>query len=245
MEKMNFNNNQPVIFSDILFSLWRQARIAELQPPDSRSLDSNNESLQKPRLLLHVCCAPCSSVVLERLNRFFNLTLYFYNPNIFPQQEYTRRLRELEWFVSKSSVQDQNFFPQEKLSVIAEQYDIQEFYRATNVHSEPSLQTEKERGERCKRCYRFRIEKAFEYARTHSFDALTTTLSLSPHKNARTINALGMELESHADSVRFLCADFKKQDGYKRSLELSKKFNLYRQTYCGCEFSLCIFRGKA
>ena len=239
---MNSDSNRSVVSSDILLSLWKQARVfdnaAEPQMPDSRPPDCNAECRHKPRLLLHVCCAPCSSVVVERLNRFFDLTLYFYNPNIFPQEEYARRLNELERFINEMNVESQNCFLKGKPVVIAEQYDVQEFYRATNVHSEPSLQTENECGERCKRCYRFRVERAFEYARAHSFDAITTTLSLSPHKDARTINALGMELESRADSVRFLCADFKKQDGYKRSLELSKKFTLYRQTYCGCEFSL-------
>jgi predicted adenine nucleotide alpha hydrolase (AANH) superfamily ATPase len=129
-------------------------------------------------------------------------------------------------------------------------YTPEDYYQLTNVRLEQELQLEPERGERCRRCYLFRMKKAYEYAAEHHFDFMTTTLSLSPHKDAQAVNAIGRDLEAeHArqagiahpgsgQTTRFLYADFKKQNGYKRSLELSEKYHLYRQSYCGCEFSL-------
>jgi predicted adenine nucleotide alpha hydrolase (AANH) superfamily ATPase len=190
---------------------------------------------RKPSLLLHACCAPCSSAVLEVLAPLFTISLYYYNPNIHPEIEYHRRLDELRTFVSR--------FPlASNIALIEESYDPEEYYVQTSVREQPDLRTEPERGERCFRCYRFRMKKAFCYAAQHKFDFVTTTLSLSPHKDSEKINTIGRMLETTVRSGNFrtpafLYADFKKKDGYKRSLVLSAEYNLYRQDYCGCEFS--------
>jgi predicted adenine nucleotide alpha hydrolase (AANH) superfamily ATPase len=189
----------------------------------------------KPSLLLHACCAPCSSAVLEVLTPLFTISLYYYNPNIHPESEYHRRLDELRMFVSQ-------FPPASDVALIEENYNQEEYYTQTNVREQPNLQTEAERGERCFRCYHFRLKKAFDYAIQHKFDFVTTTLSLSPHKDSEKINTIGRILETteRLDAgpfPAFLYADFKKKDGYKRSLVLSAQYNLYRQDYCGCEFS--------
>jgi predicted adenine nucleotide alpha hydrolase (AANH) superfamily ATPase len=190
----------------------------------------------KPTLLLHACCAPCSSSVLERLEDDFEITLFFYNPNIHPLSEHERRLTELRGFLAARTAPGGRALP-----LVETAYEPEDFYRATNARNEPALQAEGERGERCRRCYWFRMKAAFEYARKGGFAYMTTTLSLSPHKDAVAINRIGKSLEEESSGeggTRFFCADFKKQDGFKRSLELSKKFNLYRQSYCGCEYSL-------
>ena len=199
---------------------------------------SNASNTNKPTLLLHACCAPCSSAVLERLSNFFDITIFYYNPNIHPQAEYERRRDELNSFIS-------NFPPAANISLIITDYNPEEFFSATNVNNEPELKTESERGERCRRCYQFRMKKAFEYACQNSFDYMTTTLSISPHKDAEKINSIGKELEQSArnssDNTKkipaFLFSDFKKKNGFKRSLEISAEYNLYRQDYCGCVFS--------
>jgi predicted adenine nucleotide alpha hydrolase (AANH) superfamily ATPase len=187
----------------------------------------------KPALLIHACCAPCSSAVLEKLSDSFEITLYFYNPNIYPLEEYERRLAELRRFCGMTAG------IRGKPAIVEAVYDSEEFYRATAARENVSLQKEGERGERCGRCYSLRMRKTFEYAAAHDIDFWTTTLSVSPHKDAHMINAIGQQLAARrADKAQYLWADFKKKDGYKRSLELSKKFGLYRQSYCGCEFSL-------
>jgi predicted adenine nucleotide alpha hydrolase (AANH) superfamily ATPase len=203
----------------------------------------------RPALLLHACCAPCSSAVIERLAASYDITLFFYNPNIYPATEYVRRISELRNFASAFAVDanppDINPPARKRgFPVVEAAYEPEVFYRETRAREETELQTERERGERCRRCYRFRLRAAFEYAAKHGFGVVTTTLSLSPYKDAGAINAAGMELarlfaqRGAPDTVDFLCADFKKRDGYKRSLELSKKYGLYRQSYCGCEYSL-------
>jgi predicted adenine nucleotide alpha hydrolase (AANH) superfamily ATPase len=191
---------------------------------------------RKPSLLLHSCCAPCSSAVLEVLAPLFEISLYYYNPNIHPESEYRRRLDELRTFAGQ-------FPPATNIALIEENYNPEDFYTQTRVREQPALQMDAERGERCFRCYRSRLQKAFDYAVKNKFDFVTTTLSLSPHKDSEKINAIGRELEATARSnickpPAFLYADFKKKDGYKRSLVLSAQYNLYRQDYCGCEFSL-------
>lgn len=199
---------------------------------------SNDSNDNKPTLLLHACCAPCSSAVLERLSNFFDITIFYYNPNIHPQAEYERRRDELKSFIS-------NFPPAENISLIIDSYNPEEFFSATNVNNEPELKTEGERGERCRRCYQFRMKKAFEYAYQNGFDYMTTTLSISPHKDAEKINTIGIDLEqtlkNFSDSQKkipaYLFSDFKKKNGFKRSLEISAEYNLYRQDYCGCVFS--------
>jgi len=184
----------------------------------------------KKKLLLHACCGPCSSAVLERLSEFFAVTIYFYNPNIYPQAEYIRRKDELKKFLAD--------FPQGKdISIIENFYEPNDFYTAINIEQEPELKQEKERGERCRRCYHFRLQKTFEYAKEHGFDFFTTTLSRSPHKDSEKINTIGKILSQESTLPQFLYADFKKKNGFKRSLELSQEYNLYRQDYCGCFYS--------
>ena len=176
----------------------------------------------RPKLLLHACCAPCSSATLERLSAHFDLTILYYNPNIYPPEEYHRREAELERFVEQAGYH----YP-----VVELPYDPQEFYAAVK-----GLENEPEKGVRCTVCYRLRMRRAAQYAAEHGFDWFTTTLSISPHKDAKRINAIGQELEQEF-GVRHLPSDFKKQNGYLRSLQLSEEYGLYRQDYCGCEFS--------
>ena len=177
----------------------------------------------RPRLLLHACCGPCSSAVLEQLSQFFEITVLYYNPNTWPEAEYRRRGQELERFVAAAHPLG--------VKVVEDHYDPQEFYSAV-----AGLEAEPERGGRCTVCYRMRMKEAARYAAAHGFDWFCTTLSISPHKDAARINAIGQELEAQY-GVRHLPNDFKKKNGYKRSLELSAEYGLYRQDYCGCEFS--------
>ena len=177
----------------------------------------------KPKLLLHACCAPCSSAVLERLREHFSITILYYNPNIYPPQEYHRREQELERFLQDAGMSG--------ISLIELPYDPQEFYTAVK-----GLEAEPERGERCTVCYRLRMEQAARYAAAHGFDWFTTTLSISPVKDPVRINQIGQEL-AQKYGVAHLPSEFRKKNGYKRSLELSAEYGLYRQDYCGCVFS--------
>lgn len=194
-------------------------------------LETVSQSDSKPSLLLHACCGPCSSYVLEYLMKYFDITIYYYNPNIHPKAEYTRRLNELKTFLPK--------FDKDKLTCLYEEnYDPKEFFKAVNTEIDIELKTEGEKGERCRRCYKFRMEKAYDYAFKNNFDWFTTTLSISPFKDAEKINIIGKELESrNSTGTKFLTSDFKKKGGFKRSLELSEEYGLYRQDYCGCIFS--------
>ena len=178
----------------------------------------------KPTLLLHACCAPCSSAVLERLREVFSITILYYNPNIYPPQEYHRREQELERFLKDAGMSG--------ISLIELPYDPQEFYTAVK-----GLEQEPERGERCTVCYRLRMEQAARYAAAHGFDWFTTTLSISPVKDPVRINQIGQEL-AQKYGVAHLPSEFRKKNGYKRSLELSAEYGLYRQDYCGCVFSV-------
>jgi predicted adenine nucleotide alpha hydrolase (AANH) superfamily ATPase len=190
------------------------------------------DNSKKQTLLLHACCAPCSSYVIEYLAQYFDITIYYYNPNIHPQKEYERRLAELTNFLPR--------FPEaitNKVKLITTPYDQEDFFTATNARNEPNLQTEHERGERCRRCYLFRMKKSYEYACIHNFDWFTTTLSISPYKDAEKINTIGKMLEETAHT-KFLTSDFKKKNGFLRSLQLSAEYGLYRQDYCGCIYSI-------
>ena len=178
---------------------------------------------QKPTLLLHACCAPCSSAVLEVLSGHFDITIFFYNPNISPKSEFDYRLDELYRLLSEMNLL--------QIKIVAPEYNENEFFEiAKGNESLP------EGGARCKDCYRLRLEKTAEYAKREGFDYFTTTLSVSPYKNAQALNEIGSEL-SEKYGVKYLLSDFKKGDGYKRSCQLSREFNLYRQNYCGCIFS--------
>lgn len=178
----------------------------------------------KPKLLLHACCAPCSSYVLEYLNKYFDITAYFYNPNISSKEEFEHRAEELCRFARE--------FPLENFAAVKiEGYDHGEFTK--KIWGKEDL---KEGGARCYDCYALRLEKSAKYAKENGFDMFTTTLSISPHKNAVWLNELGREL-AEKYGVEYLFSDFKKKNGYKRSCELSREYNLYRQSFCGCEFS--------
>lgn len=190
----------------------------------------------KPKLLLHACCGPCSSYVLELLIAYFDIAVYFYNPNIHPEEEYLRRKMELEQFICKFN---ERLKIEGGLVLVCEQgYKPEEYFSAVGTIDNEVLQKEGERGERCRRCYEFRMIKAFAYAVEHGFDYMTTTLSISPHKDAEKINTIGKELGKLADKPKFLFSDFKKNSGFKRSLELSEEYGLYRQDYCGCIYSM-------
>lgn len=197
------------------------------------ALKQNVPIENRPKLLLHACCAPCSSYVLEFLASFFDITILYYNPNIFPQEEYKRRLEELKKFLPV-------FFPAKKNSVklVEDCYIPQEFYNAIKIKENPELSTEPEKGERCRRCYEFRLKRAFDFAQKNDFDYFCTTLSISPFKDSEKINQIGRELSEYGNKkTKWLFSDFKKKGGFLRSLELSKEFSLYRQQYCGCIFS--------
>lgn len=177
----------------------------------------------RPRLALHACCAPCSSAVLELLARYFDITILYYNPNTWPEAEFLRRGDELARFVSAVA--------NEHISLVRLPYTPAEFYTAA-----AGLEAEPERGSRCTACYTLRLERTAQYAAAHGFDFFCSTLSISPHKDAVRINTIGAALQEQY-GVRHLPNDFKKKEGYKRSLSLSAQYGLYRQSYCGCEFS--------
>lgn len=193
-----------------------------------KELDKLIEKLKKeervPRLLLHSCCAPCSSYVLEYLSEYFEITVFYYNPNIFPESEYTKRI-----FEQQKLIGDMRF--KHPVSFVAGEYDRERFYEMAK-----GLEQVKEGGERCLRCYELRLRESAELARECEYDYFTTTLSISPLKNADKLNEIGMRLAQEY-GVAYLQSDFKKKNGYKRSIELSKEYGLYRQDYCGCEFS--------
>jgi len=208
----------------------------------------------KPSLLLHACCGPCSSYVLEYLADFFKITVLYYNPNIYPKEEYQRRVNELKKLYTQ--------FPpvlKNDVKVVECDYNPEEFYTAVGTREEPQLAQEAEKGERCRRCYELRLKKSYAYAKAHNFDYFCTTLSISPFKDAEKINVIGRELQAGTESnsskelIHTNCADsnkktissplwlpsdFKKKGGFKRSLEISKEYGMYRQDYCGCIYSL-------
>ena len=189
-------------------------------------LQTISSSGKKPTLLLHACCGPCSSYVLEYLCKHFEITVLFYNPNIYPAEEYERRLQELLNFYKR-------FVPAENVRVIQVPYDPEEFYTAVGTRENPELAKEPERGERCHRCYELRLRYTYDYAAAHNFDYFCTTLSISPFKDADMINEIGSSF-----GPQWLPSDFKKKNGFKRSLELSSEYGLYRQEYCGCVYSM-------
>ena len=192
-----------------------------------KELDQILENLPEnlpPRLLLHACCAPCSSYVLSYLAEYFSITILFYNPNITEQSEYEKRKAELLRLISELDVKN-------PISVLEAPWDPDRFFTLSC-----GLEDCPEGGERCFACYRLRLEKTAQLARENGFDWFTTTLSISPLKNAVKINEIGEELAVQY-GVRHLPSDFKKKGGYQQSIVLSKKYHLYRQNYCGCIFS--------
>ncbi len=177
----------------------------------------------RPRLLLHACCAPCSSHTLEEVARDFDVTLFFFNPNIAPEEEFRFRERELERFLREAGYGG--------VAMEVPPYDPAPFYELAR-----GLEHVPEGGARCYKCYELRLRETAKAARAGGFDRFTTTLSISPYKNAAWLNEIGIRAGEEV-GVPYLCSDFKKKDGYRRSIELSKEYRLYRQDYCGCEYS--------
>ena len=190
-----------------------------------RKLDELIRNLSgTPKLLLHSCCAPCSSYCLEYLSRYFAITVLYYNPNISPREEFEKRAEEQRRLISELPTEN-------PVELVVDDYDPNEFFSAVK-----GLEDCKEGGERCFVCYRLRLERAARYAAAHGFDYFCSTLSISPLKNAQKLNEIGEEL-SEIYKVPNLPNDFKKKGGYLRSIELSSEYGLYRQDYCGCVFS--------
>ena len=172
------------------------------------------------KLLLHSCCGPCSTQVIDVLRKDYDITIYYYNPNIDTDEEFNHRLSEQKRFCEEIGVR-----------VIEDGYNPQDFLSKVK-----GLETEKEGGARCSVCFAIRLEKTAIKAKEEGFDLFGTTLTVSPHKNAEVINAIGQAIEEKR-GIEFLVGNYKKQDGYKKSIEFSKKYNLYRQNYCGCIFA--------
>ncbi|MCT4662220.1 MAG: epoxyqueuosine reductase QueH [Tissierellales bacterium] len=183
------------------------------------------EYKEKPTLLLHSCCAPCSTAVLERLIENFDIKIYYYNPNTYPENEYYKRLEELKSYLLE-------YHKDSEIEVIESEYVADEFFNKIK-----GLENEAEGGKRCYACYELRMEATASLAEKMGFDYFTTVLSISPHKNAQWINEIGKEL-GKTYKTNFLYGDFKKKNGFKRSVELSNEAELYRQDYCGCVFSV-------
>lgn len=179
-----------------------------------KELNGNN------KLLLHSCCAPCSTAVIERLKDYFDITVLYYNPNIEPYEEYLKRKKEQIRLLSELNIKHMD------IDYLNEEYRN----KVVGYEKEP------ENGARCYICYRLRLEKTAKLAKENNFDYFATTLTVSPYKNAKVINEIGLNLQNKYN-IKYLLSDFKKEDGYKRSIELSKKYELYRQDYCGCLFS--------
>ncbi len=177
-----------------------------------------------PSLLMHSCCGPCSSYCIESLSKFFKITILWYNPNIYPKEEFDLRLLNQKKLI-------ENMKTENPVDILVLPYDDESFYNAVK-----GLENEKEGGARCKECFKLRAEITAKTAKEKGFDFFTTTLTVCPHKNAPLINEIGFETGEKYGAA-FLPCDFKKREGYKRSIELSKQFGLYRQNYCGCKFS--------
>ena len=205
-----------------------------------KQLDSIISSLgdKRPTLLLHACCGPCSSYVIEYIAKFFDITILYYNPNIYPSEEYFRRLNELKNLLPRFPEAVKN-----SVKLVEDTYNPEDFYNAIDIKNSPELAREAEKGERCRRCYEFRLRRAYNYAVMHGFNYFCTTLSISPFKDAEKINTIGMQLELTAAlgtvpaKTKWLPSDFKKKGGFQRSLALSTEYDLYRQQYCGCVYS--------
>lgn len=193
-----------------------------------KELDQIIEKIQLencvPRLLLHSCCAPCSSYVLEYLSEYFDITIFYYNPNIYPEEEYTKRVEEQQQLISTMKLKNQ-------VKLIRGDYIPKDYYEKVKGH-----EADAEGSDRCFLCYELRLMEAAKAAKDGHFDYFTTTLSISPYKNAEKLNEIGQRIAKEY-KISFLPSDFKKKNGYKRSIQLSTEYGLYRQDYCGCIFS--------
>ena len=209
----------------------------------AKELDNKISEFQKaglyPKVLLHACCAPCSSYCLEYLREFFDVTVFFFNPNITEPEEYHKRVLEEKRLIEEYNRQiDEGNFEgmhsdekARKISIIEGDYDPRVFYEAARGY-----ELCREGGERCRKCFELRLGETARIARAQGFEYMTTTLTISPLKNAEVLNEVGVEAAKR-EGIFFLPSDFKKKEGYKRSIELSQKFGLYRQNFCGCSFS--------
>lgn len=183
-----------------------------------------NVGMKKKKMLLHTCCAPCSTAVIDTLKNDYDLTLFYYNPNIYPKEEYDHRLSEVKRYVKEENL---------KIKIIDGTYDDHDkLYAIYKGHEK-----DKEGGVRCRICFALRLDKTAKFAKDHGFDIFATTLTISPHTNADLINELGSNLSKKYD-IEYLVSNFKKKNGFLNSLKLSKKHNLYRQHYCGCKYSI-------
>ncbi|MDD4765920.1 MAG: epoxyqueuosine reductase QueH [Atribacterota bacterium] len=206
---MNSNQKKPAVN----FQKMLDEKINEIK--------KNNHT---PKLLLHSCCAPCSTYVIEYLSQFFSITVFFYNPNIHPEEEYIRRLNEQKKLIEQFPVQN-------KITFIEGKYEPEVFFKEVK-----GFENEPEGGNRCLKCFYLRLNKTAQKAQELKIPFFTTTLTISPHKNAIAINRIGEEM-ANKYQVNYLFSDFKKKDGFKRSIVLSEQYGLYRQNYCGCVFS--------
>lgn len=189
-----------------------------------KTIDYHVQREEVPTLLLHSCCAPCSSYVLEYLSNYFAITVFYYNPNIYPDEEYCKRVKEQQNFIE--------LFPaKHPIQFVEGAFEKERFYEMAK-----GLEDVPEGGERCFLCYELRLREAARLALEKKMEYFTTTLSISPMKNAQKLNEIGLALEAEY-GVKYLCSDFKKKNGYKRSVELSHEYGMYRQDYCGCVFS--------
>ncbi len=210
----------------------RAARQSPEKPMEKRNYELEMEQVigrlskenKVPSLLLHSCCAPCSSSVVERLSDFFHITVFYYNPNLYPDEEYTHRAHEQQVFLS-------NFPAKYPISFLEGVFEKERFHELVR-----GMESFPEGGARCTVCYRLRLAETAKKAKELGFDYFTTTLSVSPKKDAVRLNAIGEELAA-AYGVTYLTSDFKKKNGYLRSCELSREYGIYRQDYCGCEYS--------
>ncbi|MDO4279925.1 MAG: epoxyqueuosine reductase QueH [Lachnoclostridium edouardi] len=187
-------------------------------------IEKNMQEEKMPKLLLHSCCAPCSSYVMEYLSKYFQITIYYFNPNIFPPEEYEKRVREQENLIHKMNLPG-------NVKLLEGEYRPEEFFQMAK-----GLEKEPEGGERCFLCYEMRLRKTAQEAVRGGYDYFATTLSISPLKNAGKLNEIGEKVGKEWGAL-WLPSDFKKKNGYKRSVELSKEYHLYRQDYCGCVYS--------
>ncbi len=187
-------------------------------------LNRIKEKEKVPTILLHSCCAPCSSHVITFLKDYFDITIIYYNPNIYPYEEYKKRKDEQIRLLNE--IKSKN-----KLNIIDCDYD-------NNIYEKTikGLEKEKEGGSRCYKCFWLRLDKTAQIAKENNYDYFSTTLTISPYKNSTVINEIGKELET-IYNITWLYSDYKKKDGYKKSIQLSKEYNLYRQNYCGCIYS--------
>lgn len=189
-----------------------------------QTISIHEKNGEVPTLLLHSCCAPCSSYCLEYLSNYFRITVFYYNPNIYPEEEYYKRVEEQRRFIERLPAK----YP---ITFVEGTYETKLFYEMAK-----GLEHVKEGGERCYRCYELRLRESAIIAKNRGMDYFTTTLSISPLKDAQKLNEIGDRL-SEEYGIRYLNSDFKKKNGYKRSVELSEEYGMYRQYYCGCVFS--------